>query len=275
MVKVFIEGREVPRIVTYLEAPQPPPELIEQRNGQRVTVESCRALEGGNVHPDGNSEADQLARWLWDHAGDTANVAARWNGWQAATWIATNDLATVAKLNGPIEFKAPAGMHGMVHARAIEALLRWDIATKFCGCGAEGGGLCTCLDEAFAKLNRALRDGALIELGQQSLGPINRENARGMLFSSRAIRDRAAFVIVAKSKAQAFRGGSQLIDESAMTELVKSLGITSGRRLHKEQLERWPDNAWSRLAVDAWWREKVNQNSKPGPKVKPVQRAKE
>ena len=57
-----------------------------------------------------------------------------------------------------------------------------------------------------------------------------------------------------------------------MAGLVETLEITSGRRLHKEQLARWSDMAWPRQAIDRWWREKFNQGSKRGPKKKPVPR---
>ena len=95
-----------------------------------------------------------------------------------------------------------------------------------------------------------------------------------MLFASRAIRDRSAFVIV-KMAAQVLRDGSQLVDKNALLELVNSLGITSARHLHKEQLARWPSQAWPRPAIDAWWREKFNPTGKTGPKGNALKRAAE
>jgi len=68
--------------VTHPEVPQPP-ELIEQRNSQCVSVETCSALARGAVDPAGDGEAAELVRWLWENAGDSANVSGRWNGWQA------------------------------------------------------------------------------------------------------------------------------------------------------------------------------------------------
>ena len=199
MVKITIEGKEDPRIVTHPEVPQPV-ELIEQRNGQRVSVETCSALARGTVDPAGDGEAAELARSLWEHAGDTANVSGRWNGWQVAAWIATNDLAVVARLAGPIEFRGKAGNwvgeRPTLHARTVKACLEWEIATKkHCRCGATRDGLCLCLDEAFGKLNAKLRKGelgkhALIELGQQSLGPVNLENAKDKQFASRSVQDK-------------------------------------------------------------------------------------
>ena len=192
MDKITIDGREVPRIVTHPEVPQPV-ELIEQRNGQCVSVETCSALARGEVDPAGDGEAAELVRWLWEHAGNPSAVPAQWNGWQVAAWIATNDLAVVARLAGPIEFRGKAGSwtgeRPLLHARTVEACLRWEIATRHCQCGADrAGDFCLCLDGAFGKLNAKLRDGVLIEIGQQSLGPVNRENARGMLFASRSIQ---------------------------------------------------------------------------------------
>jgi hypothetical protein len=197
--KVTITGPGAgPRIVTYPEAPPPPIELIEQRGGQRVTVETCRALEFSTIDPAGDSEAAELVRWLWKHAGDTTNVSARWNGWQAATWIATNDLAVVARLASPIEFRVRDGGRRTLHARTVEACLRWEIATGYCRCGVDrDGGFCLCLDLAYNKLNAELRapplgknamhEGPLIELGPQSLEAVNRENAKAALFASRQV----------------------------------------------------------------------------------------
>ncbi|MFA7596000.1 MAG: hypothetical protein WCY92_06555 [Novosphingobium sp.] len=270
MVKITVEGRELPPIVTYPETPQPL-ELIEQLNGQRVTVETCRALEFGTVDPAGDGEAAELVRWLWEHAGGTANNAGRWNGWQAAAWIATNDLAVTGRLASSIEFNARGGGRRTLHAGTVEACLRWEIVTKkHCRCGADGDALCTCLDEGFGKLNAALRRGELIELGQQSIGPVNRENARGMLFASHMVRERAAFLIVGRPTVTALRDGTQLIDASALAELVEKLQITSDRRLHKEQRARWSDGAWSRPAIDRWWRENINPAGTPGPKKQRV-----
>jgi hypothetical protein len=261
--KVTISGQGADnRIVTRPDLPQPPV-LIEQRNGQRVTVDTCRALEFGTVDPAGDGEAGELVRWLWDNAGDQGNVGAKWTGWQAAAWIATNNLVVVARLAGVIEFTGQHGSRLILHARTVEACLRWEILNKHCRCGVDRDGFCLCLDEAFGKLNAALRNG---ELGQQSLGPVNRENARLMLFASRTVRDRLAFLIVGSPTVATLRDGAQLIDSSALSELVKTLLITSGRRLHREQRARWPDGAWSRPAIDGWWRENINLASKPGPK---------
>lgn len=273
MMKITVEGQEVRCIVTSPEVPQPV-ELIEQSNGQCVSIETCSALAREAVDPAGDGEAAELARWLWGQGGNPDAISPQWNGWQAAAWIATNDLAVVARLASPIEFRGKAGSWAgerpTLHVRTVEACLRWEIATRYCQCGADrDGGSCLCLDGAFGKLNAALREGAVIELGQQSMGPVNRENARGMLFASRAVRDRSEFVIVEKTT-QRLRDGSQLIDEGTMLELVKTLEITSARRLNSEQRKRWPEQAWSRDAIDVWYREKFNPTSRTGPKKKAI-----
>ena len=226
MVKITIEGKEVPRIVIYPEVPQPV-ELIEQRNGQRVTAETCRALEFGRVDPAGEGEAAELLRWLWEHAGDhlvksdgaKVSSGGRWNGWQAAAWVATNDLAVATRLASPIEFKVSDGGRRMLHGGTDEACLRWEIATKHCRCGADGDGLCTCLDEGFGKLNIALRSGKLIELGQQSLGPVNRENARGMLFASRSVQ--TVFPTIDLPREQGRPTGTGKDDNTALQGMAK------------------------------------------------------
>lgn len=264
--KVTISGQGADnRIVTSPDLPQPPV-LIEQRNGRRVTVDTSRALEFGTVDPAGDGEACELVRWLWENAGSRGNVEAKWTGWQAAAWIATNNLVVVARLAGLIEFTGQHGSRATLHARTVEACLRWEISDKHCRCGVDRDGFCLCLDEAFGKLNSALRNGDLVELGQQSLGPVNRENARVMLFASRTVRARMAFLIVGNPTVTTLRDGAQLIDSSSLLELVKTLEITSARRLYREQRTRWPDCARSRPAIDRWWREEINLAGKPGPK---------
>ena len=273
MDKFTIEGKEVPRIVTYPEVPQPI-ELIEQRNGERVTVETCSALARGEVNPAGDGEAAELARCLWEQAGNPADISAKWNGWQAAAWIATYDLIVVARLAGPIEFRGKAGSWAgerpTIHANTVEACLRWEIATRYCQCGADrDGGLCLCLDGAFGKLNAALRNGAVIELGQQSLGPINRETARVMLFASRSVQ--AAFFVPDPVGVPGRPAGTGKNDEAALQHMrtcieahrVKSVNgaarlalpyvgaessntSTAGimKRLYGKYMERANDGGW-------------------------------
>jgi len=224
MVKITIEG--VPSlIVSGIETPQPP-ELIEQRNGQRVSVETCRALARGAVDPAGDGEAAELVRWLWKNAGDTANVSGRWNGWQVAAWIATNSPDVVARLNSPIEFRGKAGSWSgerpTLHARAVEACLRWEIATRHCRCGAGAGGLCICLDEAFGLVNAALRNGKLIEVGQQTLGPVNRENAQSMRFASRSVQHK--FPAPKTRGAPVGRGVHQASDSVVVQKIIDQVG---------------------------------------------------
>ncbi|WEK44736.1 MAG: hypothetical protein P0Y64_08125 [Candidatus Sphingomonas colombiensis] len=186
MVKVIAEGKNPP-IASYPEAPQSS-QLIEQLNGQRVSVETCHALAFGAVSPAGDGEAAELIRWLWDHAGAQAMDAGRWNGWQTVAWIATNNLAVVARLAGPIDFIDRHGGRSLLHARNVEACLGWEIAHRHCRCDAGQDSYCSCIDDGLGKLNAKLRVGELIELGQQSLGPINSENAQTLLFSSYKVK---------------------------------------------------------------------------------------
>ena len=245
MVKITIDGKEGRRIVNYLELPQPI-ELIEQRNGQCVTVETCRALAFDSVDPAGDGEASELVRWLWQDAGDRSNVGARWNGWQAAAWIATNDLAVVARLSGTIEFRGQHGGRPTLHARTVEICLRWEIATRHCRCGADRDGLCFCLDKAFGKLNAALLDQAseLIELEQQSQGPVNRDNARGMLFAGRTVQ--SAFTVPKRKGAPRGGGVHQSRDEAIASMILKQ--VANGVFPNKGQaitafLDRVPGNS--------------------------------
>lgn len=261
MVKITIDGREVPRIVvTHPEEPQPV-ELIEQRNGQCVSVETCSALARAEVDPVGDGEAAELVRWLWENAGNPAAVAPQWNGWQAAAWIATNDLALVARLAGPIEFRGKAGSWAgerpTLHARTVQACLRWEIAAKHCRCGGGASGHCFCLDEAFGKLNAALRDGAVIELGQQSLGPVNRENARGMLFARRSVEAQSSFRLVAEP-----------ISFIALSAWIAEQGHGAVNPAYSAHREQFGPAALSRDAFRAFWSEGINPSRKRGPRAK-------
>lgn len=261
MVKVSIEGAG-PRIVSIVEPPPQPIELIEQANGQRVSPATISALAYGAVNPAGDGEAAELLRSLWANAGVDRGAEGRWDGWQVATWIATNDRANAARLAGSIDLKT-ATSSAMVHASNVEACLRWEIATRHCRCGAASdGGYCSCLDDAFARLNVALRAGELVEIGSQFMGPINCDNARGMLFASRAVLDRFPRLV------EASRGAPGSATDEAMSELVERFDITSSTRLDKEQRREFGGGAWSREAVRTWWKERSPENAKPGPKLR-------
>jgi hypothetical protein len=187
MIKITVEGKEVVGIVSYPEVlPPPAPELIAQRDGRRVTIATCEALATGRVATSGHGEAADLARSLWNDATST-EVSARWNGWQAAAWIATNKLAMVARLAGPIMFNGPAGRRLMLHTRTVEALLRAEIA-HHCRCGAVPEGDCVCLDRAFATLNRALRSGVLFDVVSQSLDPVTAGTAGSVIFLAKDVQ---------------------------------------------------------------------------------------
>ena len=261
MVKITIDGREVHRIVTHPEAPQPV-ELIEQRNGQCVSVETCSALARDAVDPVGDGEAAKLVRWLWEHAGNPAPNSEQWNGWQAAAWIATNDLAVVARLAGPIEFRGKAGSWAgerpTLLAGTVEACLRWEIATGHCQCGADrDGGFCLCLDGAFGELNAALRDGAMIELGQQSLGPVNRENACGMLFARRSVE-----------KVRRWRLEVELVESIALSAWIDEEGYTDQNIAEGAHRKYFRAAALPRPAFREFWGENVNPTRKRGPRTK-------
>lgn len=261
MVKITVGGQEVPRIVTSLEVPQPV-ELIKQSNGQSVSVETCSALTRGAVDPAGDSEAAELVRWLWEDAGNPAAISPQWNGWQAAAWIATNDLTVVSRLARLIEFRGKAGSWAgerpTLHAGTMEACLRWEIATRYCQCGADrDGGFCLCLDGAFGKLNAALRDGEVIELGQQSLGPVHRENARGMLFARRSVEAQSSFRLVAEP-----------VSFIALIAWIAEQGHGAVNPAYSAHRKHFGPAALSRDAFRALWGEDINPSRKRGPRAK-------
>lgn len=278
MVKVTIEGAG-PRLVT-VSAPQEadPARLIEQRNGQRVSIQTCRALELGQIDPWQTGEAGELLRWLWEIAGQDVTDSERWNGLQAAAWIATNDLRTVRRLGGPIEFAGDMGGRPFLHPRCIVALLRWEIAEAHCRCGSPGS--CLCLDEALGELNAALWAGDIRELGQHSTGPVTIDNARQHWFSSTRIPDcfrlqRAkgdggpiGFDLSSKPQPQSVPENEQALPLPTDAELrafVRDRGITSQKRFDREQRDTFgPDRAMTKDAAREWFKEHFNPSGKQG-----------
>lgn len=173
-----------PRIVQPGSAPKPLPQV--QRH---IPAEVVRAIIEGAVGLGDESEAGELLRITWRNADRGGDTGSRWNGWQSAAWIATNNLSIVRRLGSTVELREPAGLPiGLLKRKAVERCLRWTVATEFCRCKATSISGCTCVDRAFAVLNDALRDGAIYELSRHQRGPVTRDDAAIVVFEAAQMR---------------------------------------------------------------------------------------
>ncbi|WP_294288522.1 hypothetical protein [uncultured Sphingomonas sp.] len=174
------------RIVQTAPAPVPSP-LSQVRRPIPATV--ARSVIEGAAKLGDEGEAGELLRITWRDADRGGDAGTRWNGWQSAAWIASNNLSIVRRLGSSVELRGPGGIPiGLLKRKAVESCLRWAVATDFCRCGSSTISGCTCIDRAFARLNAALRDGAIYELSRQLRDPVTRDNAAVVAFEAALIK---------------------------------------------------------------------------------------
>ncbi len=207
----------------------------------RVSREMLRAIARGQVSVAAEGLAGEVLRSAWLAAGDGDSAPSRWTGWQAAAWIATNDLAMVRRLTSPIEVVGDEDVRETLDPAVVERCLRWSVASQFCACRPAHSAACACIDLAFGKLSRAIRNGEVDEIAEHSVAAINPNNAS----CARFVRSQIEAVASFKLK-------PCVVSEEAMKTFLDRFPPLSETDAFNKQRVQFGAGAWKREAYKSW-----------------------